>query len=754
MNRIKHLMKVGVAALTITAGLSGVAHAQNTTRIELETCALSGVNPGILAAASNGSLVYGPRPSLSDTATCTVNSPVAGDAVLRVGYASSGFLTRSVWINGVPRAVAWPATGARVFKSLDLPVTLVAGANSVKFDISYISFDYIDVIGPAAPVVVTSPPTIATTSIVPLTTPPAPGQTTTIPAPGQTTTTAAVVQPVTPQPAARKPSRVELESCLLSTGVGPRALATASNGAVVYGSKPSVTDTATCSLTAPAAASATLRVRYTTATAFKRYVWTNGVAQIVDWVATGSNVYKTIDVTVALSAGVNQIRFDLSYVTFDYFDDLGSGTVVLPPGGGTDVAPPPTQATIAPTVATTAAPAATTTTTTTTTPPVPAILPSGKVPPATPGITVDVKSTGATGNGVTDDTVAIQNAVNKVAAAGGGTVFFSPGVYVVTTVRLRVGITYTGPGATIKRRDYLGKDIRNFTTQGYDWGSSVDSPPLVIRDLSFDGNSANQGAYRGHEQEQSHLIFLHAYAGGAGRLKAYVYNVKVRNSVADGISLYTNVDAQITNVTASDIFRGAVVSTGGYSKIAIDNLQSTGVIDRVGFDSEVDGTGYGGSFKTEISIKNSIIDGGMDIGTMKDSVIDIDNLYLKRGSLYIYNMGSTTTIRNSTLEIGMADSFRNKIVAPGNLTFQNVRFIMVPEGSGYQYGLDIYWQQVPSPIPNVVSCLTCSFSVAPGLRTGAPVYGFFHRLKRPQDTFNTSNMVFGPGFTNGGIGSV
>ena len=47
--------------------------------------------------------------------------------------------------------------------------------------------------------------------------------------------------------------------------------------------------------------------------------------------------------------------------------------------------------------------------------------------------TVSVKDFGAVGDGVTDDTAAIQAAVNAVRAAGGGTIYFPTGTYLVST---------------------------------------------------------------------------------------------------------------------------------------------------------------------------------------------------------------------------------------------------------------------------------------------------------------------------------
>ena len=57
---------------------------------------------------------------------------------------------------------------------------------------------------------------------------------------------------------------------------------------------------------------------------------------------------------------------------------------------------------------------------------------------------VDVREFGATGNGVTDDTVAIQGAIDAVSAAGGGIVYFPEGTYITTAVILMpfIGIVH------------------------------------------------------------------------------------------------------------------------------------------------------------------------------------------------------------------------------------------------------------------------------------------------------------------------
>lgn len=69
--------------------------------------------------------------------------------------------------------------------------------------------------------------------------------------------------------------------------------------------------------------------------------------------------------------------------------------------------------------------------------------------PAAGGI-FDVKAFGATGDGVTLDTAAVQRAIDAASEAGGGTVNFPAGTFLSTTITLRSHITLSlGAGATL-----------------------------------------------------------------------------------------------------------------------------------------------------------------------------------------------------------------------------------------------------------------------------------------------------------------
>ncbi len=78
----------------------------------------------------------------------------------------------------------------------------------------------------------------------------------------------------------------------------------------------------------------------------------------------------------------------------------------------------------------------------------------------------NVRQYGATGNGVTIDSPAINHAIDAAAAAGGGCVVFPAGQYVCYTIRLKSHVSLQlGPGVIIIA---AGVPREGTTTGGYD----------------------------------------------------------------------------------------------------------------------------------------------------------------------------------------------------------------------------------------------------------------------------------------------
>jgi len=87
-------------------------------------------------------------------------------------------------------------------------------------------------------------------------------------------------------------------------------------------------------------------------------------------------------------------------------------------------------------------------------------------PPTPVPVIHDVRSFGATGDGKTIDSPAINRAIEEIATAGGGTLYFPAGTYLCASIRLKSSVSlYLDAGATI-----LAVDVppEGTTTGGYD----------------------------------------------------------------------------------------------------------------------------------------------------------------------------------------------------------------------------------------------------------------------------------------------
>lgn len=125
------------------------------------------------------------------------------------------------------------------------------------------------------------------------------------------------------------------------------------------------------------------------------------------------------------------------------------------------------------------------------------VAPPERSPKSEKSLVVSVKDFGAIGNGLADDTIAIQKAIDAVHGAGGGVVFFPSGTYQVTinpktsqALILRPKLTLRGEGAdrsTLKLGDHQG----NYQAILAGERSSSDLSDFAMYDLAIDANSDN-----------------------------------------------------------------------------------------------------------------------------------------------------------------------------------------------------------------------------------------------------------------------
>jgi len=299
---------------------------------------------------------------------------------------------------------------------------------------------------------------------------------------------------------------------------------------------------------------------------------------------------------------------------------------------------------------------------------------------------------GAKGDGSTDDTQAIQNAIDSLSEDGGGVLLFPAGLYIISSVKLRENITYEGYGATIKRPDHMDKWTRTFVAY---YSGDNDSKPFIIKGFSFDGNSPNQGAYKHWELEQAHLMMIYGDTSRSGHCVSFVEDCRMKNGVGDGVSVYTNADATVYNCEATDVFRGGFVATGGHSKMKVYKFTTRAGAqkDPTGLDIEVDGAGHGNDYNLDLTMDGiHCVDGDFDIGT-RGGTVTANNCF-SSGTFYNFSGSGKSTLKftNCDIAIGGADSYQ-RILWPGNLTFDNCTFTISKFSSAASefYGFDLWW---------------------------------------------------------------
>jgi parallel beta-helix repeat protein len=103
------------------------------------------------------------------------------------------------------------------------------------------------------------------------------------------------------------------------------------------------------------------------------------------------------------------------------------------------------------------------------------------------GAFVNVREYGALGDGTTDDTAAIQAAIDAM-ESDGGTVLVPRGVHIYTAIALRTGVSLHGaPGSVLKIRDNVSDQNDNIAYY-FVRANAVDD--IEIRGITFDGNQA------------------------------------------------------------------------------------------------------------------------------------------------------------------------------------------------------------------------------------------------------------------------
>jgi Pectate lyase superfamily protein len=251
----------------------------------------------------------------------------------------------------------------------------------------------------------------------------------------------------------------------------------------------------------------------------------------------------------------------------------------------------------------------------------------------------NVRAYRATGNGTTDDTTAIQNAITAAITAGGGVAYIPAGTYKTTsTITANLNgasvAIYADPGAVI---EYYGSGdcIRMYDSSSYTGWRGSDWRSGVYGFLSIDGaNSSASAASAG----------LHI-----GDILGVGVYCSVRNFSQHAGSIGVHFD---NNYTWTEQLQGRVHVAANGTNVMFDNSantsgSATGSFDRAIVDIFAESNGVGDG----VTVNNGAI--------LLDSRIGIYGNFSTSTTQYAAlkvtgnNTGNASTIQNSVLNIGV-----------------------------------------------------------------------------------------------------
>ena len=206
-------------------------------------------------------------------------------------------------------------------------------------------------------------------------------------------------------------------------------------------------------------------------------------------------------------------------------------------------------------------------------------------------LSVSVKDFGAKGDGVTDDTTAIHNAIMAAHNAGGGVVFLPAGTYrnTINGIRSNVHLIGAGIDATIiKQIDLTSNHCIQFS----------DASNCSIQHLTIDGNREDCTAGHGIELSQEtvnilidHVKIQNVHTYGIGLQRAHnrakrtenitISNFHINGSLRDGIdvkdkggSFTTTHRSRSSNVATLTIMSGHGLQVG--DPVDVNGVEGTG----------------------------------------------------------------------------------------------------------------------------------------------------------------------------------
>jgi hypothetical protein len=283
---------------------------------------------------------------------------------------------------------------------------------------------------------------------------------------------------------------------------------------------------------------------------------------------------------------------------------------------------------------------------------------------------VDVKADfGAIGDGATDDTAAIQAAIDRASLSSAAVVFWPSGVYRVSSLELYPAINYFGYGATLLQAPGQPGDAQLLTLS---YAGDDDSPLTLVQGLTLDGNREAQGPYDDWEFQESELLNAAGAPNRSGRLRVVAEDVTFKDTGGSGLLLGTNTDAVLCQIVGDDVFTDVFKLAGGSSRLSARHVVGDGTVGTTGIAIAPQQPGYQDSQTVEVFLEQvDLATGDLEIDIRDGSSLVASTVTMSDSPFFLRAVRSEVVISDSTLFIGAPGLRYNRIVAPNSVTLRN-----------------------------------------------------------------------------------